>query len=120
MQPILPLLLLLLLLPLQQLRQCMHWCLGCSWCLCCYASGAGKLHCTASRRVQVARKEAPGLVLLGKQAIDDDSNQVGGMRLQRVRGRHQQGMLLHAAMRWLCTAMPLVLLRALLRTLPLP
>lgn len=25
----------------------------------------------------VARREAPGLVLLGKQAIDDDSNQVG-------------------------------------------
>lgn len=26
--------------------------------------------------VQVARKEAAGLVMLGKQAIDDDSNQV--------------------------------------------
>ena len=27
----------------------------------------------------VARKESPGLVLLGKQAIDDDSNQTGQM-----------------------------------------
>lgn len=26
----------------------------------------------------VARREQPGLVLLGKQAIDDDSNQTGG------------------------------------------
>jgi len=43
--------------------------------------GAGELDSLAVAKVlaAVVKKEAPGLVLMGKQAIDDDSNQAGQM-----------------------------------------
>ena len=51
---------------------------GSSSCvLCCLLlRPTPRMRCRALAAMQVARKEAAGLVMLGKQAIDDDSNQV--------------------------------------------
>ena len=57
-------------------------------------------------------KEQPGLVILGKQAIDDDCNQTGAQACRRSQPRHLPPQLRHQHRAWVLVAAHAVAHRA--------